>query len=86
MTTEKTSVVIVGAGTSSSLARRKEISKNGLTFPPVGIYGMSTALWMMEDGGYEVTIVDRCETLPALDAASTGEYRLHQSQRTNDNE
>lgn len=37
-----------------------------------GIYGMSTALWMLEDGGYEVTIVDRCETLPALDAASTG--------------
>lgn len=33
---------------------------------------MSTALWMLEDGGYEVTILDRCETLPALDAASSG--------------
>ena len=34
---------------------------------------MSTALWMLREGGYEVTILDRCEELPALDAASTGE-------------
>ena len=33
---------------------------------------MSTALWMLREGGYEVTILDRCEELPALDAASTG--------------
>jgi len=38
----------------------------------IGIYGMSTALWMLREGGYEVTILDRCEELPALDAASTG--------------
>jgi hypothetical protein len=33
---------------------------------------MSTALWMLREGAYEVTILDRCEELPALDAASTG--------------
>lgn len=38
---------------------------------------MSTALWMLEDGGYEVTILDRAEKLPALDAASTGASVLH---------
>ena len=32
---------------------------------------MSTALWMLEDGSYDVTILDRSETLPAPDAAST---------------
>ena len=32
---------------------------------------MSTALWMLEDGAYDVTILDRSETLPAPDAAST---------------
>jgi hypothetical protein len=37
---------------------------------------MSTALWMLRDGGYEVTILDRCETLPAMDAASTGQSLL----------
>jgi sarcosine oxidase/L-pipecolate oxidase len=40
----------------------------------IGIYGMSTALWMLREGGYEVTILDRCEELPALDAASTGVF------------
>jgi glycine/D-amino acid oxidase-like deaminating enzyme len=40
----------------------------------IGIYGMSTALWMLREGGYEVTILDRCEELPALDAASTGMF------------
>jgi hypothetical protein len=34
---------------------------------------MSTALWMLEEGGYDVTILDRAETLPAPDAASCGE-------------
>jgi hypothetical protein len=34
---------------------------------------MSTALWMLEDGGYEVTILDKADVLPAADAASTGE-------------
>ncbi|KAK4683440.1 hypothetical protein P7C73_g6825, partial [Tremellales sp. Uapishka_1] len=36
-----------------------------------GIFGMSTALWMLEDGGYEVVMLDKCDTLPAPDAAST---------------
>jgi hypothetical protein len=31
---------------------------------------------MLEDGGYEVTILDRCETLPAPDAASTGMFNF----------
>ncbi len=34
---------------------------------------MSTALWMLEDGGYDVTVLDKCGILPAPDAASTGE-------------
>nr|ODO01206.1 sarcosine oxidase [Cryptococcus depauperatus CBS 7855] len=48
MTTEKTNVVIVGAG----------------------IMGMSTALWMLESGKYSVTMLDKCDTLPAPDAAT----------------
>lgn len=38
---------------------------------------MSTALWMLEDrkGKYDVTILEKCETVPAPDAASTGECR-----------
>jgi hypothetical protein len=47
-----------------------------LTLLMIGIYGMSTALWMLREGGYEVTILDRCEELPALDAASTGAYTV----------
>ncbi|OXG83934.1 sarcosine oxidase, partial [Cryptococcus neoformans MW-RSA36] len=47
--TEKTNVVIVGAG----------------------IFGMSSALWMLETGKYSVTILDKSEVLPAPDAAST---------------
>jgi hypothetical protein len=43
---------------------------------------MSTALWMLREGGYEVTILDRCEELPALDAASTGESTLSIISRT----
>lgn len=34
---------------------------------------MSTALWMLEDGGYNVTVLDKCGILPAPDAASTGQ-------------
>jgi len=35
---------------------------------------MSTALWMLEErDAYEVTILEKCETVPAPDAASTGE-------------
>ena len=45
----------------------------------IGIYGMSTALWMLREGGYEVTILDRCEELPALDAASTGVFNFRLS-------
>jgi len=62
----KQSVVIVGAGASSSFNSRGQLT--------IGIYGMSTALWMLREGGYEVTILDRCEELPALDAASTGVF------------
>ena len=42
---------------------------------------MSTALWMLREGGYEVTILDRCEELPALDAASTGVFILDLSHK-----
>jgi sarcosine oxidase/L-pipecolate oxidase len=33
---------------------------------------MSTALWMLEDGKYDVIILDRAAVLPAADAASCG--------------
>ncbi|OCF32932.1 sarcosine oxidase [Kwoniella heveanensis BCC8398] len=36
-----------------------------------GIFGMSTALWMLRDGKYNVTVLDKCGILPAPDAAST---------------
>ncbi|KAJ9121575.1 hypothetical protein QFC22_002194 [Naganishia vaughanmartiniae] len=36
-----------------------------------GIFGVSTALWMYKRGGYSVTILDKAQTLPAPDAAST---------------
>ncbi|KAK8864583.1 hypothetical protein IAR55_001833 [Kwoniella newhampshirensis] len=36
-----------------------------------GIFGMSTALWMLESGKYEITMLDKCGILPAPDAAST---------------
>lgn len=44
----------------------------------VGVFGMSTALWMLEErpGKYNVTILEKCETVPAPDAASTGEWCL----------
>lgn len=36
-----------------------------------GIFGVSTALFMLERGGYDVTILDKSKVLPAPDAAST---------------
>ncbi|BEJ16306.1 hypothetical protein CspHIS471_0509110 [Cutaneotrichosporon sp. HIS471] len=38
-----------------------------------GVFGMSTALWMLqtEKDKYDVTILEKCETVPAPDAAST---------------
>ncbi|WWD17111.1 hypothetical protein CI109_101548 [Kwoniella shandongensis] len=36
-----------------------------------GIFGMSTALWMLQDGKYDVTILEKCGIIPAPDAAST---------------
>ncbi|KAL1411679.1 hypothetical protein Q8F55_002644 [Vanrija albida] len=39
-----------------------------------GIVGMSTALWMLEDGKYDVTILEKSVVIPAPDAASTGDY------------
>jgi sarcosine oxidase/L-pipecolate oxidase len=33
---------------------------------------MSTALWMLKSGSYNVTVLDKCGILPAPDAASTG--------------
>lgn len=49
-----------------------------------GIFGMSTALWMLETGKYSVTLLDKSEVLPAPDAASTGEpclvYEFHRKQ------
>lgn len=38
-----------------------------------GIFGVSTALFMLDKGGYEVIILDKSKVLPAPDAASTGE-------------
>ncbi|WVQ81747.1 hypothetical protein IAT38_003872 [Cryptococcus sp. DSM 104549] len=36
-----------------------------------GIFGMSTALWMLRSGKYNVTMLDKSGILPAPDAAST---------------
>ncbi len=33
---------------------------------------MSTALWMLQDGQYDVTILDKSSELPARSAASNG--------------
>lgn len=48
-----------------------------------GVFGMSTALWMLETGSgkYDVTILEKCTTVPAPDAASTGECRSERSER-----
>ncbi len=37
-----------------------------------GIFGTSTGLALLKRGGYAVTILDKADELPALDAASTG--------------
>lgn len=41
---------------------------------------MSTALWMLETGNgkYDITILEKCTTVPAPDAASTGESGTRQ--------
>lgn len=73
--TEKTNVVIVGAGKLYITAvgkKKKAMCSQCLT----GIFGMSSALWMLETGKYSVTILDKSEVLPAPDAASTGESCL----------
>lgn len=41
-----------------------------------GIFGLSTAQWMLKDGAYQVTLVDKSHTIPAPDAASTGECSI----------
>lgn len=82
---DKQSVVIVGAGRfwlysgSPAYRRLRLVALEALCGAELisGIYGMSTALWMLREGGYEVTILDRCEELPALDAASTGMSPVH---------
>lgn len=61
---EKKRVVIIGAGERSEMCVLNRVTRSG-------IYGMSTALWMLKDGRYDVTILDKCGILPAPDAAST---------------
>ncbi|OCF61004.1 sarcosine oxidase [Kwoniella mangroviensis CBS 10435] len=46
-------------------------SKTDVVIVGCGIYGMSTALWMLQSGKYNVTMLDKCGILPAPDAAST---------------
>jgi len=40
-----------------------------------GIFGLSTAYWMLKKGGYRVTLLDKNPQVPAPDAASSGEFR-----------
>ncbi|KAL7421967.1 hypothetical protein Q5752_003739 [Cryptotrichosporon argae] len=47
------------------------MSKTEVLIVGTGIFGMSTALWMLESGRYSVTVLDKCNVLPAPDAAST---------------
>lgn len=63
----KQKVVIVGSGALSPRMIRQDLTCNP------GIYGISTALYMLKDGNYDVTVLDKCGILPAPDAASTGE-------------
>ena len=60
---------------SSSLALVSPPHSHQRLTPP-GIFGMSTALWMLKDGGYEVLILEKCDKVPAPDAASSGEWPL----------
>ena len=46
-----------------------------------GIFGVSTAIWMLESGRYDVTVLDKSGILPAPDAASTGEQFLSPNDR-----
>lgn len=36
-----------------------------------GIFGVSTAIAFLKEGGYDVQVIDRSTVLPAVDAAST---------------
>ncbi|KGB78737.1 sarcosine oxidase [Cryptococcus deuterogattii R265] len=45
--------------------------KTNVVIVGAGIFGMSTALWMLETGKYSITILDKSDVLPAPDAAST---------------
>jgi len=64
----KVNAVIIGSGEPPILV---QCATEGAC---LGIFGMSTALWMLEDGGYDVTVLDKCGILPAPDAASTGQW------------
>lgn len=44
-----------------------------------GIFGLSTAWWMLKKGGYQVTILDKSEVIPAPDAASTDMNKIIRS-------
>lgn len=79
--TGKTNVVIVGAGKLSltGMSKNKSAYSRHLT----GIFGMSTALWMLETGKYSITILDKSDVLPAPDAASTGASFLVQNSSGN---
>lgn len=79
--TEKTNVVIVGAGKLSVAGVSK--NKNAYSQHVTGIFGMSTALWMLETGKYSITILDKSDVLPAPDAASTGGSFLVQNSTGN---
>jgi len=41
-----------------------------------GIFGLSTAYWMLKKGGYRVTLLDKNPQVPAPDAASSGELLM----------
>jgi glycine/D-amino acid oxidase-like deaminating enzyme len=41
-----------------------------------GIFGLSTAYWMLKKGGYRVTLLDKNPQVPAPDAASSGELSM----------
>ncbi|EIW70496.1 hypothetical protein TREMEDRAFT_60999 [Tremella mesenterica DSM 1558] len=47
------------------------MSKESVVIVGAGIFGMSTALWMLQTNEYDVTILDKSEILPAPDAASS---------------
>jgi hypothetical protein len=68
---ETKKVVIVGAGKKSVLLHPVSWKLMLHISGDLGIFGVSTALWMYKRGGYSVTILDKAQILPAPDAAST---------------